>query len=231
MFRLQATKLRYKDWAVLLQQQPPTSHEQERFDMTKKSISSMLASGQFPSIEYLREALSYNPETGALVWNNRPAHHFKNGVGRYSSQSNANRWNARCAGRPAFTRIEKNGYMRGYLMDVKFSAHRVCFAIHNGHWPKNMIDHKNGIKTDNRAANLRDVTCSQNQKNGKISSRNTSGCIGVYFVKKSRRWRARIVIDGKIASLGVFATFAEAVRIRKEAEKIHGYYENHGRRV
>ena len=55
----------------------------------------------------------------------------------------------------------------------------------------------------------------------KPTAANTSGARGVYFEKRSNKWRARLTFKGKIMSFGSFARFEDAVFARKEAEKIY----------
>lgn len=50
---------------------------------------------------------------------------------------------------------------------------------------------------------------------------NTSGVRGVYYEKRSNKWRARLRFKGKIMSFGSFARFEDAVFARKEAERIY----------
>lgn len=49
-----------------------------------------------------------------------------------------------------------------------YYAHRLAWLIVKGEWPKNHIDHINGVKDDNRIANLRDVSSAENHRNMKI---------------------------------------------------------------
>ena len=50
-------------------------------------------------------------------------------------------------------------------------------------------------------------------------STNSSGVRGVYFEKKSNKWRARLKFQGKIMSFGSYERFEDAVAARKAAEK------------
>jgi hypothetical protein len=63
---------------------------------------------------------------------------------------------------------KNNGYIvvNGICGKV-FRAHRLVWFYHYGVWPDNLIDHINGIKTDNRIVNLRDVSNRVNGQNRK----------------------------------------------------------------
>ena len=47
---------------------------------------------------------------------------------------------------------------------------------------------------------------------------NTSGCRGVYFDKKSGKWRARLRFRGVLMNFGSYSNFDEAVKARQQAE-------------
>lgn len=70
-------------------------------------------------------------------------------------------------------------------------------------------DHINRNKLDNRKANLRDASPSQNAVNSQLRSDNTSGHRGVRF--RRGRWIAVITCKGKNHELGAFATKEDAV--------------------
>jgi hypothetical protein len=75
-----------------------------------------------------------------------------------------------------------------------------------------MTDHINGNGLDNRRANLRPATGSQNNANSRLYKNNTSGFKGVYWLRRRRRWCARIGIGGQQRYLGYFDTPEEAAR-------------------
>ena len=80
-----------------------------------------------------------------------------------------------------------------------------------------------GNRQNNCILNLRDVTHSENLKNVKMRSDNTSGKTGVYFSKKSSLWYAQISVDGKVVNIGWSKNKNHVIRLRKIAEKKHGY--------
>ena len=56
------------------------------------------------------------------------------------------------------------GYrMNGKMLQILF--HRVVWAHCYGRFPTGQLDHINGVKTDNRIENLREVTDSENKRN------------------------------------------------------------------
>lgn len=168
-----------------------------------------------PTVAELRNAMSYDPDTGVLTWKPRldkPKH-----------------WNTRYAGQPALHCLHDDGYRKGRLNRKLLRAHRVAWAIHHGHWPEHHIDHVNGNRTDNRIANLRDVPRAENQKNMRKPSDNTSGRIGVWWHTQNAKWIAEIRINGRKKHLGSYADFDAACEAREKAEREHGYHQNHGR--
>jgi len=140
-----------------------------------------------PDLEYLRQILSYDEETGLFYW-------------KCTKSSNA------VAGKIAGC---KNGV--GYICiridSSLYLAHRIAWYFLTGIDPSGkLIDHMNCVKHDNRASNLRLATYSQNLANQCLRKNNTSGCKGVDFHKKCNKWRARIKIDNKEFHLGYFDT-------------------------
>lgn len=89
--------------------------------------------------------------------------------------------------------------------------HKLVAQMFLGHTPcgmKQVVDHINGIKTDNRVVNLRLVNMRENSSNRttKVSSK----YVGVSWSKKQQKWRSRIYIDGKHIRLGEFKNEMEA---------------------
>lgn len=140
----------------------------------------------FP-IDRLREVFRYVPETGVLLWR--------------VTLSNRN-----IAGSAAGSLREGGGKGAGYLYvqvdKERFAVHRVAFAIMTGRWPLEQIDHRNSTRSDNRWANLREASPTQNCGNQKLSAQNTTGLKGVS--RDRGKWRAQIKVSGKTVNLGRF---------------------------
>jgi hypothetical protein len=181
-----------------------------------------MAVRELPDPELLRKLLSYDPETGKLFWNYRPLDLFE------KMQAWA-AWNTKWAGQEAFTSIDNHGYYQGRVCSRHMQAHRVIWAVVKGRWPSEQIDHINGIRTDNRLQNLREVSVSENRKNQRRRSNNTSGVTGVSWARTKQKWLADIRVNGKQIYIGRFDDFEDAVAARKAAEAKYGFHENHGR--
>lgn len=167
-----------------------------------------------PSIEHLRQRLRYEPETGKLF--------------RLDCEGMPQQWRTRWVGKEAFTSVGGSGYFQGWIGGALHTAHRVAWAIHHGKWPTDQIDHINGVKTDNRITNLREVSNQQNQQNATMRKNNTSGVTGVYWYKDGKKWHAQIRVGKKRMHLGYFDTLEEAAAVRKQADVQYGYSERHG---
>lgn len=176
--------------------------------------------------QILRKLLRYEPETGKLYWLERGDDLFKT-IGRRTAKHSAACWNARCAGKEAFSRAGTR--CAGTLFGKTYLAHRVAWAVHYGAWPNAEIDHINGNARDNRISNLRDVSRKDNCRNTSVPSHNSSGIMGVSWHKRQKKWRAHIKFDGEYRHLGSFSDISDAISCRKEAERRLGFHPNHGR--
>ncbi len=139
--------------------------------------------------ERLRELLDYNPDAG--VFTRRLA------VGRNGGK----RIGALCGN------TKQNGYRYITIDRQTFREHRVVFLHVYGDWPSGQVDHINGIKTDNRLANLRIVTQTVNQQNQRRAKANNKlGLLGVTLDKRYGTFQASIRHSGKKMHLGSFQT-------------------------
>lgn len=156
-------------------------------------------------IDLLRKLLRYDPESGKLYWLPRPLQMFAN-EGHGGPSRICLSWNAKWAGKEAFTAKTDEGYCTGRILRKTYRAHRVAWALMHGCWPPEQIDHINGDKSDNRASNLREATNAENQRNRGPQANNTSGFKGVTYYRKGGRWQAQIKVDGRVNHIGYFDT-------------------------
>lgn len=107
------------------------------------------------------------------------------------------------------------GYALGCVDGKMIRMHRLIM-----HAPEDKyIDHINGRKLDNRRFNLRLCSTSENGRHRtKMPSNNTSGFLGVSWVKQNNKWLSRIKVSGKSKHLGLFDDIEDAVKSRKAAE-------------
>lgn len=113
------------------------------------------------------------------------------------------------AGKAAGT-MSNHGYLIIGVDRVRHPAHRLAWLYVHGYWPPAYIDHINRNRADNRIANLRMATQSQNNVNSAIRSDNSTGHKGVVFDAGRGRFRAYIVQKGKQKHLGRFRLFEDA---------------------
>lgn len=169
--------------------------------------------------DYLRERLRYDPETGKLFWRAAAPEHFKLRRAHLA-------WNTRFAGKEAGA-ILNNSYIYINIKKKVMLVHRIIWAMVHGYWPE-QVDHINHVRTDNRLANLREVSASGNAQNIGMPIDNTSGHVGVYWFKTRNVWYARIKVGPKNYHLGYFAKKSDAIAARTAAEVIFGFHKNHG---
>ena len=74
-------------------------------------------------------------------------------------------------------------------------------------------------ETARKSAGFVDGTQITKLRNMDPTAANTSGCRGVYYEKKTNKYRARLKFKGKIMNFGTYARFEDAVAARKRAEE------------
>ncbi|WP_411706302.1 HNH endonuclease [Edaphovirga cremea] len=117
-----------------------------------------------------------------------------------------------------FARYITAGYIALQIKGKTVLLHRAVMKE-----PDGLVDHKNGIVTDCRKDNLRVATKSQNAINAGKHSNNTSGHRGVSF--NGKHWRARIMHNGKMHSIGSFGTLeSAAAAYKKKAVELFGEF-------
>lgn len=151
----------------------------------------------------LLSMLRYEPETGLLYWL-------------------INRTNGRKIGDVAGC-SDKNGYVVIKLLDRQYFAHRLVWFYVHGEWPPR-LDHKDGVKNNNRLENLREATSSQNCMNRRHQKR-AKYLKGVSYSVRDRLFSAGLMKDGKRYHLGCFKTELEAhAAYCAGAERIFGEF-------
>lgn len=114
---------------------------------------------------------------------------------------------------------DSKGYWRLRVDGRRYLAHRLAWFYMTGEWPKGEVDHKNRERTDNRWSNLRDSDTFTNKRNTPAYKNNRVGFKGVSWHTCSKKWRARIRIDGTEMNLGLFDTPEEANAAYAKAAK------------
>jgi hypothetical protein len=121
--------------------------------------------------------------------------------------------------------LHSDGYRYIKVDQVRYSCQRLAWLFHTGDWPKENMDHINMDRSDNRIANLREATNSQNGFNSPMKRYNTSGFKGVSWSAREKKYRAQITANGKRNFLGSFDDPAAAAEAYKQAaQKLHGEF-------
>lgn len=153
----------------------------------------------------LRTLLNYNPETGKFTWLIKPS--IGTAIGATAGSLT----------RKGYIHISIGGQGKQYC------AHRLAWLYVTGKWPKDQIDHINGVRHDNRFSNLREASSALNGQNRHgAQSNNKSGMLGVSQVRAGK-YRATIRINQKKVHLGYFTTPQKAHAAYVTAKRNHGY--------
>lgn len=128
---------------------------------------------------------------------------------------------SRSTGKPI---TKSNGkYLQVRAFGKTFVAQKVVWFLVKGEWPEFEIDHRDGIKSNNRFGNLRPASRGQNMQNLKRARRGSaSGHLGVYMHRG--RFRAEICVNGVRTYLGVHDTAKAAHNAYIDAKRrMHPY--------
>ena len=133
---------------------------------------------EFPIYEVLIEYLDYNPSTGIFTWKKRPSGCTSVNPGDIAGSPNS------------------HGYIYISFQKKKYSAHKLAWFMTFGAegFDSLLIDHINRNRTDNRIANLRLASPSDNNHNSKRAKG--------YYKNQQGSYTAQISIDGSNCSLG-----------------------------
>lgn len=153
----------------------------------------------------LKEWLTYHPDTGVFTWAK------SRGQGKVQ------------AGRQAGC-LHPDGYVKIRFFDRMYRVSRLAVLYMTGELPA-FVDHIDRDRSNDRWANLRVCTRSQNQFNRSKQANNTSGFKGVLWHKQARKWWARIGYAGKHRSLGLYdSPEAAAAAYVIAAKELHGSF-------
>jgi hypothetical protein len=152
----------------------------------------------------LKEIVSYDQESGLFYWK----------VARQNNRIKAGSV-AGC--------VDSKGYIVMTLKGRQYKAHRLAWLYIMGMWPKELIDHIDMNRSNNKWSNLREATHSQNKANIKKFSNNTSGvkCVTRYKGK----WKVAIMVNGKNVNLGSYDDLEDAkLRYKIAANEYFGQF-------
>jgi HNH endonuclease len=145
----------------------------------------------YADIGELTSYLSYDPNGGLFRWLKKP--NKKIIVGSVAGHT--------------YNTQDGNQYVAIGFRGKRYLAHRLAWLFYHGEYPTCLIDHENGIGTDNRLVNLREATALQNRHN---SRKKKPGLKGSHKASKGERYRSSIRVEGKRIHLGCFSTPEDA---------------------
>lgn len=152
-----------------------------------------------PPVSVVLERISYNPETGEFI-------------------AKVQRGRRRVGDRMGYP--DGLGYMKLCFNGKWVMAHRLAWRLVHGEWPDGEIDHINGDPSDNRIANLRVATRSQNVMNTRRGN-------GVCYRPERGKYQVSIRANGRNHFIGMFDDRADAERAGAAAKvRLHGEFAN-----
>ena len=116
--------------------------------------------------------------------------------------------------------VTTKGYVDVCIDGKKYGLHRLAFLFKTGDIPT-CVDHRNGVKSDNRWENLRPATYSENGYNYKGTG-SATGFKNVYYDPRGiKKYFVVLVVDGRRKSFGYFHTPEEASAVAKQARTVY----------
>lgn len=113
------------------------------------------------------------------------------------------------------------GYIYVSIAGKTYRAQRIAFLLMTGRHPDYQIDHINGIKSDNRWCNLRDIPAQGNCANRGMFKNNTSGCKGVVWQKNQKKWQVLCRVKGNQYYMGAYSSLEEAAAVAKSTYEMY----------
>jgi hypothetical protein len=139
--------------------------------------------------EKVKELFDYNPNSGLLTWRIAKSSRIKIGMKAGSKQS---------------LQVKIDGKM--YLVS------RVIWFYMTGEWPTKLIDHENRIRTDNKWANLREATYTQNNINSRARRNRKYKYPTGIKLHSTGKFQARFCQK----HLGTFINLEDAIKARQK---------------
>jgi hypothetical protein len=157
--------------------------------------------------EYLKSILDYDLDIGIFTW--------KVNKSKKSKIGDAAGW-------------LDNGYTKIEINHKPYNAHRLAWLYVYGEMPKNLVDHIDGNRSNNKISNLREATYQKNSENYKTPKTNKSGVKNVSWYKKLDKWVVSISIRNAKKTIGYFDDLELAELVAVEARnKYRGGFANH----
>ena len=149
--------------------------------------------------EILGEYLNYCPDTGEFRW--------KKTVGSRATSGSV------CGS------LTRQGYLTVRVNQIAILLHRAAWILMTGSYPKGVIDHVNGIKTDNSWGNLREATRSGNGTNLDVKDMTN------IYILPSGKYNVKLKKNRKSISFGSYTDLELAQLVRDEARiKLFGEF-------
>lgn len=166
-----------------------------------------LTARQEKPLTYIRanSLLSYDPDTGLLIWKKKKGNSIKPGDLAGGADGNI--------------KIDRTSYRITH----------VIWLIVTQRFPSinKRINCVDGNERNYIFANLEEVQPKRISRNRKLAKNNLYGATGIR--QEQHKWVANIHVDGVTHHLGTFNMKSEALYARKLAEKKYGYHPNAGR--
>jgi hypothetical protein len=139
--------------------------------------------------EKVRSLFDYEPETGIFTWKVDRSTKVK--AGDVVGYININ-----------------DGYRYTKINGTSYLVHRLIWLWQTGSWPREEMDHVNRIRNDNRLANLREATPSENAFNSSPNKDKPSSLPRGIYPTSNGKFRAGIGSNFFIGTFGPKNRFA-----------------------
>lgn len=156
----------------------------------------------------IRKIIDYDPDTGDMVWKERPREMF-------STERGWKITNTRCVGQPVVIDSDVSLPKAAQHVNISvkgtrytFMAHIVAFCHYHGFWPNTHLRLVNGDPRDLRIANIIERPVK-----------------GVCYIKNLDRWVAYYSRNKTQIRVGSYKTEKEALIAREEAMRNDGVFD------